>query len=199
MKKNIYFAVASLLLLAGCTTLEEPVMSVKNEIQVKVYNVKTWNAQSDKMDTLVGATVYLISDAGTVTVITNSKGVATFSDVREKTYSITCSKDNLSNMLNKETVNSKEIGNLIIGVYKSQEDINNSAMNSNAVVGGAKLYDANYDNRIASDDKILGQPVNFKENYKDINADGNLDAKDFVNGSLVKIDSQMEVTVFVGN
>ncbi len=199
MKKNIYFAIVSLLLLAGCTTPEEPVVSVKNEIQVKVYNVKTWNAQTDKMDTLVGATVYLISDAGTVTAITNSKGVATFSDVKEKTYSITCSKDNLSNMLNKETVNSKEIGNLIIGVYKSQEDINSSAMNSNAVVGGAKLYDVNGDNRISGDDKIQGQPVNFKENYKDINADGILDVKDLVNGSLVKIDSQMDVTVFVGN
>lgn len=199
MKKNIYFAIVSLLLLAGCTTPEEPVVSVKNEIQVKVYNVKTWNAQTDKMDTLVGAAVYLISDAGTVTAITNSKGVATFSDVKEKTYSITCSKDNLSNMLNKETVNSKEIGNVIIGVYKSQEDINSSAMNSNAVVGGAKLYDANGDNRISGDDKIQGQPVNFKENYKDINADGILDVKDLVNGSLVKIDSQMDVTVFVGN
>lgn len=202
MNKNIYVALSCLLLLllVSCNNSKDPIITtVKNQIQVKVYNAKTWNSQTSKMDSVIGATVYLISDSVTVTAITDNKGIATFSNVKEKNYYLISSKGNLSNLMNKDTVNSKVFGNLIIGIYRSQDDINSSAENSNAVVGGVKLADWNGDGRINNYDKVQGLPVDFKEKYKDINGDGIIDVKDLVNGSLIKLDSSIATSVFIGN
>lgn len=199
MGKHTYAAIAFLLLVVSCSKTNEPVATVKNEVDVKVYNTTTWNSQTNKMDTVVGATVNLISDSATVTAVTNNEGIATFSNVKEKTYYLVATKNNLSNLLNQVTTNNETVGNLIIGVYTSQADIASSAKNSNAIVGGSKLADVNGDGWINSNDKVQGNFLRFEYNYKDVNGDGIIDAKDVVNGSLMKIDTLVKVNVFIGD
>jgi hypothetical protein len=167
-------------------------------VKVKVYNTTTWNSTTNKMDTVIGATVNLISDSATISAVTDNKGIATFSGVKEKGYYIVASKGDLSNLVNKSTTNDKIVGNLIIGVYNSQADITSSATYSNAVVGGYKLADVNGDGRINDNDKAEGNYLKFEYQYKDINADGVIDVKDLLNGSLVQIDNQVEKNIFIG-
>ena len=203
MKKNIYLVLA-ILLLASCDTSKDPVRSVKNEIQVKVYNTKTWNSVNDKMDTVVGADVYLINDSANYTWITvvptDNNGIATFSNVKEKNYYIKSWKDDdLCNLVNRRySIDGNMFGNLIIGVYKSKEDINSSAANPNAIIGGYKLSDVNNDGRIDSVDMVRGVTLDYKMKYKDINGDGIIDAKDLENGALVKLDNVVKVSIFIG-
>lgn len=198
MKKNMIAALSCLLLFASCDKSTDPVATVKNEIVVKVYNTSTWNVQTNKMDSVAGATVYLLTDSATLTATTDKNGLATFSNVTEKMYYISTSKEDLSNLLNKETVAGKVVGNLIIGVYKTQEDINSSARNPAAAIGGAKLSDVNGDGQINTDDKVQGLPVDFKQKYEDVNKDGVIDVKDIVNGNLIKLDQTVNVSVYIG-
>jgi hypothetical protein len=197
-EKNIYLILVCILSFVSCCKTNEPVTTVKNEIKVKVYSTATWNSTTNKMDTDVGATVNLISNSDTITAVTNNNGFVTFSGLKEKVYYLVASKGDLSNLINKTTLNNKTNGYLIIGVYKSQEDIANSAFFSNAVVGGVKLGDMNGDFRINDDDKVEGNYLKFEYKYKDLNADGLIDVKDLLNGSLVQIDNQVGKTVFVG-
>ena len=77
MKKNIYVVLACILVFVSCGKTNEPVVStVKNEVKVKVYNTATWNQATNKMDTVVGATVYLISDSLKLTAKTDNNGIA---------------------------------------------------------------------------------------------------------------------------
>jgi len=198
MKKNIYAIFACLLVFVSCDKTNEPTTTVKNEIRVKVYSTQTWNSTTNKMDTVAGATVNLVSDSATVSAVTDNKGIATFSGVKEKGYYLVASKGDLSNLINKTTTNNKIVGNLIIGVYISQTDIESSAQYSNAIVGGAKLADVNGDGIINGNDKTQGNYLKFEYQYKDLNADGIIDVKDFLNGGLVGIDNQVEKTVYIG-
>jgi len=199
MKRNIYLVLVCLLSFVSCDKTNEPVATIKNEIKVKVYSTTTWNSTTNKMDTVIGATVNLISDSATISVVTDNKGVATFSNVKAKSYYLVASKGDLSNLVNKSTASNKIVGNLIIGVYSSQEDIASSATYTNAVVGGSKLYDVNGDARINDNDKVEGNYLKFEYQYKDLNADGVIDVKDLLNGSLVEIDNQVEKNIFIGN
>lgn len=203
MKKKMVVVLALLLILVSCGNSKDPVNSVKNIIQVKVYNTKTWNSVTDKMDTVVGAEVNLFTDSVSITrgtvIATNNKGIAIFSSLTEKLYYIVANSGNLSNVIHPINPDGKQLGNLIVGVYKSQEDINSSATNPGAVIGGSKLYDANGDGRINSDDAVQGVSVDYKEKYKDINADGIIDVKDLVNGALVKLDNVVTVSVYIGD
>ena len=199
MKRNIYLVLVCLLSFVSCDKTNEPVATIKNEIKVKVYSTTTWNSTTNKMDTVIGATVNLISDSATISVVTDNKGVATFSNVKAKSYYLVASKGDLSNLVNKSTASNKIVGNLIIGVYSSQEDIASSATYTNAVVGGYKLYDVNGDARINDNDKVEGNYLKFEYQYKDLNADGVIDVKDLLNGSLVEIDNQVEKNIFIGN
>ena len=184
--------------LLSCNNSTDPVSTVKNEIQVKVYNTSTWNSQTNKMDSVVGASVDLITDSSTITVISDNKGIATFTNVKSKVYYLVASKDNQSNLLNKETLNNKLIGNLIVGVYLSQADIQSYANYSNASVGGVKFVDANMDGLINANYKVLGKYFKFEYKYQDINADGIITLADFVNGSLVKADNISLVSLYIG-
>lgn len=199
MKKKHYAFLACLLLFVSCDKNNDPVITIKNDIKVKVYSTSTWNSATNKMDTVVGATVNLISDSATVSAVTDNSGIATFSGVKEKSYYLVASKGTFSNLKNKTTINNIVIGNLIIGVYNSQADIESSAAYSNAVVGGNKLADVNGDGRINDNDKVQGNYLRFDYQYQDINADGLIDVKDILNGNLVKIDNQVEKTIFIGN
>lgn len=198
MKKNIYLILVCLLSFLSCGKTDEPVATVKNEIKVKVYSTVTWDSITNKLDTVVGVIVNLISDSATVSAVTNNNGLATFSGVKEEEYYIVASKGDLSNLTNKTTLNNKIFGNLIIGVYSSQADITNSAANSSAVVGGPKLADVNGDGIINDNDKVQGNYLKFEYQYEDMNADGVIDVKDLLNGSLVQIDNQVEKTIFIG-
>ena len=198
MKKNIYLILLCLLSFVSCGKTNEPDATVKNELKIKVYSTATWNSTTNKLDTVVGATVNLISDSATVSAVTDNNGFATFSGVKEKKYYLVASKGDLSNLTNKTTLNNKIVGNLIIGVYSSQADIASSAANSNAVVGGSKLADVNGDGIINANDKVQGNYLKFEFQYKDINADGVIDVKDLLNGSLVQIDNQVAKTIFIG-
>lgn len=198
MKNNIYLIFVCLLTFVSCSKTNEPVVTVKNDLKVKVYNTATWNSATNKLDTVAGVVVNLISDSATVSAVTDNYGLATFSGVKEKEYYIVATKGDLSNLINKTTLNNKILGNLIIGVYSSQADIMSSAANSNAVVGGPKLADVNGDGRINDNDKVQGNYIKFEYKYKDINADGVIDVKDLLNGSLVQIDNQIEETIFIG-
>ena len=198
MKKNMYAIFACLLVFVSCDKTNEPTTIVKNEIRVKVYSTQTWNSTTNKMDTVAGATVNLVSDSATVSAVTDNKGIATFSGVKEKGYSLVASKGNLSNLINKTTINNKVVGNLIIGVYTSQTDIESSAQYSNSIVGGIKLADVNGDGIINDKDKVSGGYLKFEYQYKDLNADGIIDVKDLLNGGLVGIDNQVEKTIYIG-
>lgn len=198
MKKYIYLAFLCLFTLISCDENKEPAVTLKNEIKVKVFSTDTWNPTTNKMDTVVGATVNLISDSGTSSVITDNKGIATFSNVTEGDYIIVAKKDNLCNLINTSVEGDMTIGNLIIGVYTSEEDIEQSAFYANARVGGNKLADANGDGLINNYDKVQGQSSEFEYQYKDLNGDGLIDVKDLSNGKLIQIDHQVKETIFIG-
>ncbi len=182
MRENFYVVLILLLFLVSCNSSNDPENFIQNEIQVKVYNTKTWNSVTDKMDTVVGASVSLIGDSASYTRVTgtttNNKGIAIFSNVKEKVYYITALKDDLSNLINIRVADGNLVGNLIVGVYKSQEDINSSAVYPGAVIGGVKLSDVNHDGQISSDDAVQGIAVDYRVKYKDINSDGIIDEKD---------------------
>lgn len=197
MKKCISAMITVLLALVGCEKSDE-LPTIKNEIQVKVYNTSTWSATTGEMDVETGATVFLMSQSGTVSAQTDNNGIATFSDVKEKGYTLLASKGDLSNLINKNTVDGVEIGNLIVGVYTSQADIDNWASYPNAVVGGIKLADINGDAIINNNDMIAGDYVYFEYMYQDLNADGVIDLKDLLNGSLVQIDNVVEKDIYIG-
>ena len=196
MNRNFYTILACVLIFVSCDKTDEP--TIKNEIIVKVYNTSTWESSTNTMDPVAGATVYLLSDSETVSALTNDKGIATFNGVKENEYYLVASKGDLSNLIDKSTIDGKTLGYLLIGVYTSQEDILNSPYYSNAVVGGNKFADIFGDGSIKSSDKTEGYYLKFEYQYKDINGDGILDVKDLQNGSLVQLDNQMEVTIFIG-
>lgn len=197
MKKCISAMITVLLALVGCEKSDE-LPTIKNEIQVKVYNTSTWSATTGEMDVETGATVFLMSQSGTVSAQTDNNGIATFSDVKEKGYTLLASKGDLSNLINKNTVDGVEIGNLIVGVYTSQADIDNWASYPNAVVGGIKLADINGDAVISNEDKVAGSYLNFEYKYQDLNADGVINVYDMLNGSLVQMDNVVEKHIFIG-
>lgn len=60
MKNTIYLLMACFFSLASCDKTDEQT-TVNNEIKIKVYSTKTWKATTFKMDSIVGATVHLIS------------------------------------------------------------------------------------------------------------------------------------------
>lgn len=186
-----------LLVLVGCEKSDE-LPTIKNEIKVKVYNTSTWSATTGELETEAGVTVYLMSQSGSVSAQTDNNGIVTFSDVKEKGYTLLASKGDLSNLINKNTVDGVTIGNLIVGVYTSQVDIENWATYPNAVVGGVKLADINGDAIINNNDKIVGDYVYFEYMYQDLNADGVIDLKDLLNGSLVQIDNVVEKDIYIG-
>jgi hypothetical protein len=197
MKKCISAMITVLLVLVGCEKSDE-LPTIKNEIKVKVYNTSTWSATTGELETEAGVTVYLMSQSGSVSAQTDNNGIATFSDVKEKGYTLLASKGDLSNLINKNTVDGVTIGNLIVGVYTSQVDIENWATYPNAVVGGVKLADINGDAIINNNDKIAGDYVYFEYMYQDLNADGVIDLKDLLNGSLVQIDNVVEKDIYIG-
>ena len=196
--KNFYLALVCLLSFISCDKSDDAVITVKNEVKVKVYNTLTWNSATNKMDTVVGATVNLMTDTTIVSAVTDNKGMVTFSGLKEKIYNLVVSKGDLSNLINKTTTNKDVYGYLIIGVYTSLTDIQSSASYSNALVGGCKPADVNGDGIISNYDKVQGYFFKFEYQYKDINADGVIDVKDLVNGSLVQLDNQVEINIFVG-
>ena len=197
MKKCISAMITVLLVLVGCEKSDE-LPTIKNEIKVKVYNTSTWSATAGEMEVEIGATVLLVSQSGTVSAQTDNKGIATFSDVKEKGYTLLASKGDLSNLINKNTVDGVEIGNLIVGVYTSQADIESWASYPNAVVGGVKLADINGDAVISNEDKVAGSYLNFEYKYQDLNADGVINVYDMMNGSLVKMDNVVEKDIYIG-
>jgi hypothetical protein len=199
MKNYLYLALAFLFTITGCDNANDPEKTVKNEIIVKVYDTSGWNASTNKMDTTVGATVSLISDSATITATTDNKGIATFSNVEESGYYIVATKGDKSNLIDKTFIVNRMMGYLIIGVYVSTEDIESSATNTNAVVGGPKPYDMNGDAIINDYDKVPGKTCFFEYKYVDVNADGIIDVYDLLNGSLVKTDNQVTVSVYLSN
>ena len=102
MKKYIFGLLACLLVFISCDK-NEPVSTVINEVKVKVYNTATWNQATNRMDTVVGASVYLISDSLVTSTKTDNAGVATFSGLTAKSYYIYASDGNLRNVLNVVT------------------------------------------------------------------------------------------------
>jgi len=198
MKKNMYIVLAGLLLFTACDKTTDPVATIKNEIKVKVYSTTSWSAATNKMDTVTGATVSLTSDEATVTAITDNKGVASFTNLKEKTYGLVVTKGDLSSLINTSTINNQAVGYLITGVYSSQEDILSSPINSAAVVGGPKLMDVNGDGQINNNDKVQGYYLDFEFNYQDVNNDEIIDVKDIVDGNLVKTDKLVEETIYIG-
>lgn len=199
MKKYLFVAFAFLFTISACDDANDPEKTIKNEIIVKVYDTSGWNASTNKMDTIVGATVSLISDSPTLTATTGNNGIATFNNVKENDYYIIATKGDKCNLIKRTTIMNKTMGYLVVGVYSSVEDINNSPIDSSAVVGGPKLYDLNGDAIINNNDKAQGQFCSFEYKYQDVNADGIIDVYDLLNGSLVKTDNQIKVSVYLSN
>jgi hypothetical protein len=198
MKKSIYVVLACLIVFVSCSKTNEPVVSaIRNEVRVKVYNTMTWNPATNKMDTVVGAAVRLISDSIVSYTKTDNTGVATFSGVSAKSYHINASNGDLSNLISTTIVDYISMGYLIIGVYTSQEDINTSAYNLNAVVGGPKIEDLNHDGFISKDDYVTGIYLKYDYLYKDVNGDGVIDVKDLVNGNIIRMDNVVQINAFV--
>jgi len=196
--RNYFSILLFTILFFSCNSTTEPELSIKNELNVKVYNTDTWDAQTNTMDFAVGAVVHLVSDATTITSTTDINGIASFSNVVAKNYTLLASKENLSNLINTEAVNNKLIGNLILGVYASQAEIDMSPYYANAKVGGVKLLDVNGDGLINTDDKVYGSFYKFEYKYRDVNEDGIIDVFDLINGNLVKIDNISQVNMYIG-
>lgn len=196
--RNYFSILLFTILFFSCNSTTEPELSIKNELHIKVYNTSTWNAQTNTMDLVVGAVVHLVSDATTITSTTDINGIASFSNVAAKSYSILASKEDLGNLTNTETINNKFIGNLILGVYSSQAEIDMSPYYANAKVGGVKLLDVNGDGLINTDDKVYGSYYKFEYKYQDMNADNKIDVYDLINGNLVKVDNISQVNLYIG-
>ncbi|MEA4983352.1 MAG: hypothetical protein VB066_11640 [Paludibacter sp.] len=199
MKKYLFVALAFLFTMSGCDNVNDPEKTVKNEIIVKVYDTSGWNASTNKMDTTVGATVRLISDSTTLMATTGNNGIATFNNVEDNDYYIIATKGDKCNLINKTTIVNKTMGYLVVGVYSSVEDINNSPIDSSAVVGGPKLYDFNGDAIINNNDRVQGRFCSFEYQYVDVNGDGIINENDLLNGSLVKTDNQVTINVYLSN
>ena len=197
MKKSIYLILICFVFALSCKKNSDSNNSsipVKNEIQVKVYNANTWNSQTNKLDTIAGATIYLICDSITVFLTSNNNGIATFNNITAKTYYITATKDSLSNLLNKATIDGKELGYLVKGVYNTQTEANLF----HSAIGDLALTDVNNDGIINDKDKVQGQPILFEYKFEDLNLDGIINDKDKKNGQFVKIDNLVEVNIFIG-
>jgi len=198
MKKSVFLMLACASVFASCNKNDDSKdlieTFVKNEMQVKVYDTQTWNAQTNRMDTVVGATVSLISDSVTVTAVTNNEGIATFENVKSNFYNLIVVKGDKSNLINRSSINGEIVGNLVIGVYVDPD----MASYFNSAVGQMRLEDVNGDGRLNDYDISYGQGVRYDENYKDVNNDGLIDVRDIVDGNLIKIDQLVKVNTYIG-
>ena len=100
----------------------------------------------------------------------------------------------MSNLINKVTLEGNVYGNLIIGVYNTQAEIDYSPKYPNSVVGGIKLSDVNADGIVNNLDRVKGSYLKYEYKYQDLNADGLIDVKDLLNGSLVNLDNQIKIS-----
>jgi hypothetical protein len=197
MKKNFYLLLGLIFALAGCDKSDEPSPTAKNELKIKIYNTTTWDSTTNRMDTVVGTTVTIVSKDATISAVTDNNGVATFSGVKENLYQIVASKGELRNLMDRITTNNGVTGYQIIGVYKSREDIENSERYAKAIVGGCKPLDLNGDVLIDDNDRVSGDYIRYEYQYQDLNKDGIIDVKDLSNGSLTLIDNVVQRTVYL--
>jgi hypothetical protein len=144
------------------------------KLNITVRDATTWTLENN-MGTLVpGATVMLfqpnITDFGISDFtknqpdfkgVTDENGQITFNIILLKYLFIIVEKDNLSNLIDPEIENNRTKGYIVISLFQDQADIDGSASQSNATVGGIKIWDVNADGVINSNDKIVGFLMNL--------------------------------------
>ena len=164
MKKLTYIVLGIALTFFGCEKKDENPNSDIRDITITVYNAEEWSYNTPQ-PYCSGAVVKLISLQHTFTEMTDEEGKAVFKDFEVNIYEIQVTKDNLSNILDKDTSGK---GFVAIGIFQSQQEIDNYSLQPDANPGDLKIHDLNNDNRIDDNDRVS---ETFYVPYIDMNAD----------------------------
>lgn len=202
----------SLFYLLGLFTLftsceEDFLKNEKEEADVRTINITIYNASSwdeskgsdpNNLDKVANANVYLTSQTGILSAVTDENGIASFNDVEFGYYTIKASTGELNSLIEIETMDGADLGYLIDGVYTSQQEIENGPETTNSQIGGLRFRDLNGDGIVNSNDKSLGESLSFEQSYKDFNGNGIIDDNDKVDGAYQKNPSIVDMVIFVG-
>jgi hypothetical protein len=126
------------------------VSAVKAIAKLTVYDCSTWTVAVPRVPQ-PGAVIKIftseedVNTSKTFDVLTTDQdGKADLYGVRETGYFVTVAKDSKSDIIN---------GYVLDGKYDNQDEIDNSPIDPNAVIGGFKFKDVNGDWRVWPDDK----------------------------------------------
>ncbi len=170
MKRFIFIVLGLTLTLISCEKKDENLNSNTFDATITVYNVEEWAIDSPH-PVCSGAVIKLISSTDTITKVTNDEGKSLFEDLEAIIYEIQITKDNLSNLIDKD--NSGK-GFVSIGIFQSEADINSytdwsgNLLQPNAKPGDIKIDDLNFDNNIDDKDRVS---VTYYKPYVDVNND----------------------------
>ena len=170
MKSFTFFILGFTLILISCEKKNEDQNSNTYNATLTVYNVEEWTVVSPQ-PVCSGAVVKLISATDTVNGMTNDEGKVLFEDLEAVIYEIQVTKDDLSNLIDKD--NSGK-GFVSIGIFQSEAEISaytgwsGNLLQPNAQPGDIKIADTNYDNKIDGNDRVS---ATYYKPYVDVNAD----------------------------
>lgn len=123
----------------------------RTSIDITIRDATSWTSGNPELAIVVGADAKLYasqssidSDTPDIIVKSDDNGKATFYDLENGDYFLSVEMGDLK---------SSKDGFLIGGVFPSQEDIDNSAPQTGAIIGGIKYIDVNGDGIISNDDE----------------------------------------------
>lgn len=170
MERFIYILLGLALTFIRCEEKDEIQHSNTFDATITVYNVNEWSVVTP-MPVCSGAVIKLISSTGTLSEVTNDEGQGFFEDLEAVIYEIQITKDDLSNLIDKD--NSGK-GFVSIGIFQSEADISSytdwsgNLLQPDASPGDIKIDNSNYDNKIDDNDRVS---VTYFKPYVDVNAD----------------------------
>ncbi|HSC52137.1 MAG TPA: hypothetical protein VLC98_00840 [Phnomibacter sp.] len=138
------------------TTSNIPVVN-NTTVEITVIDGNSWSVINPFFSLSVGATVSLYETSADVTN-NNPKYTGVTDQTGRIKITVPDERNNFNffylivqNNIAKNIYN----GYLLAGIFQSQSDINSSAFQSPATVGGPKFVDANGDGRISTNDKVI--------------------------------------------
>lgn len=148
--------------LSNTSPTDEPSPSTTS-IEITVWDASKWSPENIKGELSAGADVVLYRSHKDYTEdnpayqlkATGEDGKVIFTDVEPGTYYIEVSKDNLSNIFGEyeELVNGLYVGVAAVGIFQTQEEVDNSYQ-EDAAVGSLRWLDANADGVLNEDDYL---------------------------------------------
>jgi hypothetical protein len=196
MKKPIFFLLCVTLVLVSCDTKDENSEPENSDMTITVYNVEEWSVTSPQ-PVCSGAFVELKSATHTLTATTNDEGEAVFENFEANRYTIEITKDDMSNLIDKDISGR---GFVAIGIFQNHAEIDDytnifgDLMQPGAVPGDIKIFDSNWDYIIDERDKVLSTEY---IPYVDVNADFIVNEDDMVNGAYV-IKDNLDMDTYIG-